>query len=394
MNEGVTSKTLEEENRALKKKNASLLEKLVLWEFALEGAELGTWTWDLRTDVMTIDSNAENILGFKPDCNSEWDTSIHQDDIDDIKNMDADLKSGRLQNIDCTYRIVSKSGEIGWIHDQGKVVSFDKEGKPVRAAGTICDITDQKKSVEKSFENEKALRLSLDAANAGTWRWDIITGEVIWDETMQKIFGMEPGTFDGTFEAWKKCVHPDDLKSAEQATLDALEHNRGYEYEYRIRSVSGEWRIVNSQAATLRDDRGKPVRMFGFARDITEQKMAEIIKFKNAERLQLALQGANLGMWDYEILNDKYTLNSRASELLGHKIRNDAEWSSIIHPDDRKRIREKSAWPLIIHSADCQKMFDVDKEHFSVKDSDYFFDVEYRVNLKDKEIRWISDRGC
>lgn len=83
-------------------------------------------------------------------------------------------------------------------------------------------------------EKEKALRLSLDAAKAGTWTWDVLTGEVIWDDQMQSIFGIEPGTFGGTFDAWKERVHPDDLQYAEQATLDALEHDKRYEYEYRV----------------------------------------------------------------------------------------------------------------------------------------------------------------
>jgi PAS domain S-box-containing protein len=124
-------------------------------------------------------------------------------------------------------------------------------------------------------EKEKALRLSLDAAKAGIWSWNILTGEVIFDDRMQHIFGIKPGTFDGTFEAWKKCIHPDDLEAAEQTILKALDTNEGYDFEYRVKGFSGDWRIVNSKAGILRDDKGTPVMMSGFATDITDRRQSE-----------------------------------------------------------------------------------------------------------------------
>ena len=68
-----SNETLKKENRILKEKIESLLETRTLWEFALDGADLGTWTYDIQTDLITIDRNSEAILGFKPNTNSEWD---------------------------------------------------------------------------------------------------------------------------------------------------------------------------------------------------------------------------------------------------------------------------------------------------------------------------------
>ena len=124
-------------------------------------------------------------------------------------------------------------------------------------------------------EKDKALRLSLDAAKAGTWTWDVNTDEVIFDDRLEKIFGLQPGTFDRTFQGWKDRVHPDDVQFAEQKTLEALNGGTHYECEYRVKGFSGDWRIVNAQAATMVDNSGKPVRMSGFATDITERKLAE-----------------------------------------------------------------------------------------------------------------------
>jgi PAS domain-containing protein len=53
--------------------------------------------------------------------------------------------------------------------------------------------------------------LALAAGELGTWRWDMATGVTEWDSTMERIFGLEPGTFDGTFERWVSLIHPDDV---------------------------------------------------------------------------------------------------------------------------------------------------------------------------------------
>ncbi|MCP4592642.1 MAG: PAS domain S-box protein [bacterium] len=124
-------------------------------------------------------------------------------------------------------------------------------------------------------ESTKRLQLAMEAGRAGTWTWDIAAGDVHWDDRMQEIFGLEPGTFSGTFEGWKERVHPEDLPTAEAATLEALERNRRYECEYRVRGRESVWNTVNAQAVLICDQDGRPLRMVGLCTDITERKRAE-----------------------------------------------------------------------------------------------------------------------
>src|SRR3954463_9983185 len=90
-------------------------------------------------------------------------------------------------------------------------------------------------AIERSSrELSEHLQLALDAAGLGTFRWVRATGRVEWDERMEELFGFDPGTFDGTFEAYQAALHPDDREAA-LATVDrAVETGQAYRIEHRV----------------------------------------------------------------------------------------------------------------------------------------------------------------
>jgi len=272
MSDKPTYEDLEEEIRRLRGKNESLLESLILWEFALEGADMGMWTHDLQTDLMTIDSNAERILGFKPDTNSNWDTYVHPEDIERVKLADFEMIHGRTQTYESIYRIVTKSGEMKWIQDRGKVVQFDKDGKPVRNAGIICDITEQKKTEDAFQETTKRLELSLNGAELGMWDWNIVEDSFSLDDRALEIIGFDPQIL----EDWYTHVHPDDLKQVFESDKALIEGHHDY-LDNKWRYISSEeTRWVHCQGKVVEWTRdGKPFRATGTFQDITKQKKTE-----------------------------------------------------------------------------------------------------------------------
>src|SRR5260370_7886953 len=80
---------------------------------------------------------------------------------------------------------------------------------------------------------EDRIQMSLDAANVGTWDWNIRTGEVRWSENLERIHGQEPGVFRGTFEGFLNGVHPDDRQRALDAIQNAVVAGETYQVEYR-----------------------------------------------------------------------------------------------------------------------------------------------------------------
>lgn len=134
------------------------------------------------------------------------------------------------------------------------------------------DITKRKEEEKLKEENAKRLELSLLSGNAGTWTWDVISGEVCWDVEMQRIFGLKPGEFNGTFQHWKDLVHPEDLEEAEAATIRSMEEGVQYKYEYRVNNKDDKFVTVQAHAITIKDDEGKSIKMIGICQDITDYK--------------------------------------------------------------------------------------------------------------------------
>ncbi len=141
-------------------------------------------------------------------------------------------------------------------------------GKPVRP-----DLAAQ---AEQLREKEERLRLAMDAANMGAWDWDFATGEVHWSGDQEKLFGLAPGTFDGTFAAFRALVHPDDHDAMQARMAAALEQRRTIQRdEFRIVRPDGSIRWIAANGRIYYDHEGRPLRMIGVNLDVTDSKHAE-----------------------------------------------------------------------------------------------------------------------
>jgi PAS domain S-box-containing protein len=147
------------------------------------------------------------------------------------------------------------------------------------------EVTERRSAEESLRESERQLRLALDAAQAGTWIFDVRANVNVWDERLEHMFGLQPHTFPGTFEAWADLIHPQDREQAIAGIRGALEQKQLYEAEFRA-GCDGVWRHIQSQAVVLRDVEGRATRMVGVCWDITESKRAEEEIRRGAAELQ------------------------------------------------------------------------------------------------------------
>ena len=122
-------------------------------------------------------------------------------------------------------------------------------------------------------ESESRLYVALAAGQMGAWEWDITTNRVRWSAELERIYGLEPGTFDGTAEGGMQFIHPQDIDKfvAAGMTLDALTAT-DYQLEFRIIRPDGTPRWLASRGRLLFDGDGKPSRMVGVSNDVTEAK--------------------------------------------------------------------------------------------------------------------------
>lgn len=141
------------------------------------------------------------------------------------------------------------------------------------------------RDLEERYELEAALRrseegyaLAVRGTNDGIWDWHVSTGEFRGSDRFWELMGMTSERFDHFdhfFQAFKRCVHPDDLELVERALEAHFEAKSDYEVEFRLCSSEGQVRWFLARGRVFRDENDVPKRMAGSLTDVTARKNAE-----------------------------------------------------------------------------------------------------------------------
>ena len=161
----------------------------------------------------------------------------------------------------------------------------DGAGKLVGAINVLVDITERKLGEQALRESESRLSIAMAAGQMGSWEWRLADNTVSWSETLERIHGLQPGTFAGSLEAFLADVHPDDRTDVQETIAGSLEKGT-HEIEYRIIRPDGQLRWVIGRGQLVRDTSGTPCRMVGVCMDITERKQAELAALRLAAIVQ------------------------------------------------------------------------------------------------------------
>ncbi len=125
------------------------------------------------------------------------------------------------------------------------------------------------------LESEQRRSLALAAGKMGSWDWDWISGDWMWDEGQFRIFGVDPQSFVVDPASVQALLHPDDVDELREAIARFNSGVRSYETEFRIVRPDGEIRWCVGTAAATIDKTGRVIRVSGVTVDITERKRAE-----------------------------------------------------------------------------------------------------------------------
>lgn len=139
----------------------------------------------------------------------------------------------------------------------------------------VTSILEKKATDEKFQIISDRLSMAVKAGKIGIWEWIPDTNHVFWDETTEKIYGYEVGTFPRTSEALNDCVHPDDCEKLWMAISKAMAEKKSYRLDHRIIQKDGVLRWVQESGMALYDENGKPYHMMGTVMDITDRIEAE-----------------------------------------------------------------------------------------------------------------------
>lgn len=121
---------------------------------------------------------------------------------------------------------------------------------------------------------EAKLRLTVETAQMGYWEWDPVANTVTCDDYYEQVFGLTPGSFGGTYEAFLELLHPDEREAIHQTVQQALAEKTNFGVEFRVVWSNGELHWLACKSQLLRNDAGQVTRMVGVVRDVTERKTA------------------------------------------------------------------------------------------------------------------------
>ncbi len=185
----------------------------------------------------------------------------------------------------------------------------------LEASRTIEELRQQ---TEQARVQEVQLRMALEAAHMGTWEWDITTQQVTWSDNKETMFGLEKGSFDGTYENFINCLHPEDRDFVSYTIQQTVDGTGEYDIEFRAVMPDGSIRWMVSKGAAFRDSAGVAVKMSGVDLDITTRKQAELaleVKARQqsflAELSQSALAGTDLNI----LMNSAVTLVAESLQV-------------------------------------------------------------------------------
>src|SRR6516165_2223647 len=242
---------------------------------------------------------------------------------------------------------------------------------------------EQRVRVEKELsKSRERFELAVRGSQDGLWDWDLETNVVYYSPRWKSILGYEDHEIANGLEEWSQRLHPDEC---EQVLAANYAHIAGatphYEYEFRLRHKDGSYRWILSRGVAMRDSQGKAYRMAGSHSDLTERKRIEAALRQANDRLDLAVRGSSVAIWENDLADGNYRTGRisciNVMEQLGYPAPSGLvkyeELVAQVHPEDRVQVEQAIRAYLAGDSPE--------------------YEVEFRARHHDGSYRWLLSRG-
>lgn len=212
-------------------------------------------------------------------------SGIHSPDMFDV--MWKTITSGQVWHGEICNR--KKNGGQYWV-SATIVPIVDEQGMPRQYIGIRTDITERKAMEEALRESEQRLQIALEAGEIGLWTWNTQTDKAVFSPQWMTMLGYETHDLPHCGDTWRRLLHPEDT-SAVQRALEAHFSGRAaaYEVEFRLQHKNGGWRWILAAGRLIDlDSEGRPLRMAGIHKDITDRKVVEDLLVEAVEKAESA----------------------------------------------------------------------------------------------------------
>ncbi len=362
------------EKYSLESAKEAVIDELISSQLHLKEAQgiakLGSWETDLQTFNIVWSEETHHI--FETDLkilqvtHEVFLSFVHPDDRHKVNTAFENSLTSPLET-SVEHRIISTNGTLKHVLENWKIVQDDK-GHSVRAVGTCQDITERKHAEEEITKLSLVARKTsnavviTDAEEKIQWVNDAFIFMTGFE--LNEIIGKRPGSFLQGPETDPEHVRymRRKIRNREAFNCDTINYTKtGNKYWTRI------------QCQPEFDSTGELTGFFSIQTDITKDKEAEQAIYRLSERLTLATTSVKMGIWDWDVVNNKLIWDKTMYGIFGvaeDKFSGAYEaWAATVHPED------------------------IDEENEKVQSAlrgDTKFDSEFRIVWPDSSIRYIK----
>ncbi|MEA5552433.1 PAS domain S-box protein [Anabaena cylindrica UHCC 0172] len=304
-----------------------------------------------------------------------WTEPIHPEDSDRIlAEIQLNLQKDEPSHLE--YRLVKPDKSIRWILARCFPMK-NEQGETQYFGGIAEDITERKQAEAALSKSEEKFRHFTENSQSLIWMASKDGTQTLYvNPAYEQIWGRSCQSLIEEPLSWKDAIHPED-RDRILAEIDE-HHQKGEpaDLQYRIIQPNGEIRWIWGRCFPIKNQQGEPEYFGSITEDITEYKQIEEERRKTEERLTLALEAANMGIWDWDIQTNKTLWSTNMGPIYGlpsHTLcPNSEDFLDLIYPEDRDSFTKAAK------SAIEQKVE---------------FAAQYRVIWADGSLHWLFTKG-
>ncbi|MDZ4798441.1 MAG: PAS domain S-box protein [Bryobacteraceae bacterium] len=301
-----------------------------------------------------------------------WLEGVHPDDAgvwDDCRSEAWEKRTA----FSFEFRLRRHDGEFRWILVRA-VPLVASDGTFNGYIGSCIDLTERRQAENALRESEERLRLALSAADMATWDWDLGTGDVTWSKNLADLSGLGGNPPD--FDSAMGTVHPDDLPRVLAAVEGSVTQGLPYECEYRAVHPDGRIEWILGKGHVVRDESGDVKRLIGVALDVTARREADQALRESEERLRMAKEAAELGIWEWDIKTGQVKWSQEIYRFIG--VEPGPEFLTL------------DFWKDCVHASDREMAI---AAGLRAVETGQLLSIEFRVVRRDGAVRWLLSRG-
>jgi len=302
---------------------------------------------------------------------------IHPDDLAGIISS-IQLSAKELSPWQHEFRVMDSNGSYHTLF--GNSLPEREEDGTLNWYGLISDITNKKLEEEALKKAHRRLESIIEGTNAGTWEWNLQTGETIINEEWVQTIGYHLDELAPiNITTLSAIVHPADLKRSKNQLALYLEGKLPYyESECRLKHKNGYWVWFQDRGRVITyTPDGEPLMMYGTHIDINDRKRIEEDLIESERNLMQSQEVAHLGSYTWNIETSFWESSKILDEIFGI---------------DKNYIRSLEGWMNIIHPSQQTLMINYISDDIIGKYQR--FDKEYKIIRQDDgQERWVHGLG-